>query len=74
MGKETASKAWGAAVSGALIALLTVISNSLETGGLDPVALDALGGALGSLAEVVISSGLAYAVVWFTPRNKPVDE
>lgn len=74
MTKQTATKAWAGAASGVLIAFLTLITNSLSAGELQPAALSQLGVAVGVLVEASVMAAIGYVTVYLSPRNTDIEE
>lgn len=74
MNGQTAAKAWAGAASGVFIALITLVSSYFATGTVEPAALSGLGSAVGIFAEALIMAAVGYATVYFSPRNKDIEE
>lgn len=71
---ETSSKAWAAALAGVAVAFINLISSFITDGQVDPVMVEQFGATLGTVADVVIMGVVSYVMVYFAPKNKPLDE
>jgi hypothetical protein len=71
--KETASKAFASALSGVVLSLVTVGTNWVQTGRVEPAVLHLLGSSLDVFLETAVAALVSFLLVYYAPRNRPAD-